>query len=268
MARTMLLIEDNLTIQHILRLAFEDTDYEITTADDAATGLQHLRTLVPDIIVADASLSDLDGFQLCQMIRGTARLRQVPVLLLTSNLAAYDKARGEQVGVSGHLAKPFEPATLRMMVQQLVAEARSPASSHAEETMPSPEAPTCPAEPRRSASPPTPEGQRSHHHAPPEPSAAADSPAPQARPADGDRADDSVPEALLLQALGTNMMRMLRAALEAQLATMLDRLTPQILETVRDVVQAKVPDLLEALLQQEIDRLKQAVGDDEQHGEH
>jgi CheY-like chemotaxis protein len=267
MARTMLLIEDNLTIQHIMLLAFEDTGYDITTATSAAEGLQYLRTLVPDIIVADASLPDLDGFQLCQMIRGTARLQHVPVLLLTSNFAAYDQARGDRAGVSGHLAKPFEPATLRMMVQQLVAEATYPASPHGGGTMPSPDARAWPTEPWTSQEAPEPEPQ-----APPEASqtekfSATDSSATQALSDAASQARGSPPEALVLQALGTNLMHMLREALETHLETMLARLTPQILETVQNVVHAKVPDLLETLLQQEIDKLKQAVEDDEQHGD-
>jgi len=59
------------------------------------------------------------------------------------------------------------------------------------------------------------------------------------------------------------MVQMLRAALEAHLTTMLAQLMPHLLDTVRDVVQAQMPDLLEVLLQQEIDKLKQAVEQDQ-----
>jgi len=59
------------------------------------------------------------------------------------------------------------------------------------------------------------------------------------------------------------MAQMLREALDAHLPTMLAHLMPHLLDTVRDVVQAKMPDLLEVLLQQEIDKLKQAVEHDQ-----
>jgi uncharacterized membrane protein YheB (UPF0754 family) len=74
-------------------------------------------------------------------------------------------------------------------------------------------------------------------------------------------------DALVLQALGSSLVQMLREALHTHLETTLERLTPQILEAVQEVVKAKVPDLLETLLQQEIDKLKRAVEDDEQHGD-
>jgi hypothetical protein len=58
------------------------------------------------------------------------------------------------------------------------------------------------------------------------------------------------------------MLQKLHESLEAHLTTMLAQLMPHLLDTVRDVVQAKMPDLLEVLLQQEIDKLKQAVEQD------
>jgi len=59
------------------------------------------------------------------------------------------------------------------------------------------------------------------------------------------------------------MVQMLREALDTHLTTLLAQLMPHLLDTVRDVAQAKMPDLLEVLLQQEIDKLKQAVEQDQ-----
>jgi hypothetical protein len=59
------------------------------------------------------------------------------------------------------------------------------------------------------------------------------------------------------------MVQMLREALDVHLPTLLAQLMPHLSDTVRDVVQAKMPDLLEVLLQQEIDKLKQAVEHDQ-----
>jgi hypothetical protein len=59
------------------------------------------------------------------------------------------------------------------------------------------------------------------------------------------------------------MLQMLRETLDAHLTTTLAHLMPHLLDTARDVVQAKMPDLLEVLLQQEIDKLKQAVEHDQ-----
>jgi CheY-like chemotaxis protein len=120
MRRTMLLIEDSITTQKAVTVVFDGDDLDIIAANSATEGLQKLQTLVPDIILADASLPDIDGFRLCQMIRETTNMRHVPVLLLTSNFVIYDKAKGDHAGVTEHLAKPFEPHTLRHLVWRLM----------------------------------------------------------------------------------------------------------------------------------------------------
>jgi CheY-like chemotaxis protein len=116
----MLLIEDSITTQKAVTVVFDGDDLDIIAANGATEGLQKLQTLVPDIILADTSLPGIDGFRLCEMIRETKNMRHVPVLLLTSNFAIYDKAKGDRVGVTEHLAKPFEPHALRHLVWRLM----------------------------------------------------------------------------------------------------------------------------------------------------
>ena len=128
MATKLLLVEDSLSIQTIVETAFAREGFEIMVAGDALDGLHKAQTLRPDIVLADASMPGMDGFQLCQRIRQSAGGRHVPVVLLTSGFAAYDKAKGERAGVTTYLAKPFEPQVLLDMVKQLVPVAPPPAS--------------------------------------------------------------------------------------------------------------------------------------------
>ena len=109
MAAKLLLVEDSLSIQTIVETTFAQAGFEVTVASDALEGLHKAQTLLPDIVLADASMPGVDGFQLCQRIRHSASGRQVPVVLLTSGFTAYDKAKGDRAGVTAHLAKPFEP---------------------------------------------------------------------------------------------------------------------------------------------------------------
>jgi CheY-like chemotaxis protein len=128
MATKLLLVEDSLSIQTIVETAFAHEGFEIMVAGDALDGLRKAQTWQPDIVLADASMPDMDGFQLCQSIRQSAGGRHVPVILLTSGFAAYDQVKGDRAGVTMHLAKPFEPQVLLDMVKQLVLGAHRPAS--------------------------------------------------------------------------------------------------------------------------------------------
>ena len=305
MTTKLLLVEDSLSIQTIVETTFTREGFEVMVVGDALDGLHKAQTLRPDIVLADASMPGLDGFQLCQRIRQSASGRHMPVVLLTSGFAAYDKIKGDQAGVTTHLAKPFEPQVLLDMVKQLVPATRSPASpaSTSAALLPRPDedpfdvsipgvqeqaaaglsrdrvdAGTVPHSGEAEmagtllgdawsamAPPPTPPAvsypaaeisQRA--------SAATDPAAPQG-PQDADPHGSRETAALdiLYQTLGCHMLQMLREALDAHLTTTLAHLMPHLLETVRDVVQAKMPDLLEVLLQQEIDKLKQAVEHDQ-----
>jgi CheY-like chemotaxis protein len=128
MATKLLLVEDSISIQTIVETAFAREDFEVMVAGDALDGLHKAQTLRPDIVLVDASMPGMDGFQLCQRIRQSAGGRHVPVVLLTSGFAAYDKVKGDRAGVTMHLAKPFEPQVLFDMVKQLVPVVHRPAS--------------------------------------------------------------------------------------------------------------------------------------------
>jgi CheY-like chemotaxis protein len=238
MGKTILLIEDSITTQKAVTMACESDDFDIITANDAMEGLHELRTLVPDIILVDASMPDIDGFQLCQLIRGTDSVRHVPVLLLTSSFTSYETEKGDRVGVTAHLSKPFEPQALRHLVQQLVAKPRHAPDPLETTAFPATEAPAW----------------------------SADSPAALSL-ATSLPVDQATTSSMLSQALGRSVVQIIRDSLHTHLGLMVEQITPQIVETVRDVIQAKMPELLEVLLQREIDKLKQAVEHDEPHGD-
>jgi len=310
MATKLLLVEDSLSIQTIVETAFAHEGFEVMVAGDALEGLHKAQTLWPDIVLADASMPGMDGFQLCQRIRQSAGGHHVPVVLLTSGFAAYDEAKGDRAGVTMHLAKPFEPQVLLDMVKQLVPTAPRPASplSTLATIQPRPdrdpfEAPMSSTRAHAESAPPLTAGlpiervdaSSVPHSAESEmagellsdawsniaiPATLPEIPHPAEpipRASDGvfpaaSRASQDAPPSIsretvslnvLYQTLGCHMVQMLRETLDAHLTTMFAQLTPLLVDTVRDVVQAKMPDLLAVLLQQEIDKLKQAVEQDQ-----
>src|SRR4029077_14676864 len=112
MAVKLLLVEYSLSIQTIVETTFAREGFEVMMAGDALDGLHKAQTLRPDIVLADGFMPDIDGVPLCQSIRQSADGRHVPVVLLTSGFAAYDKAKGDRVGATMHLAKRFDPQVL------------------------------------------------------------------------------------------------------------------------------------------------------------
>jgi two-component system, OmpR family, response regulator len=266
MIKKLLLIEDSFTTQHVIQTAFEHDDIDVITTTTLAEALRKMQAVMPDVIVADASLPEADGFQLCHMIREMEGLQHIPVVLLTSGFGAYDEAQGERMGVAGHLSKPFEAHELRQLVQQvLIAPARSipPSSQRLPQTpLPTPRSADIYEHTSRSqeevgASASLPQQER---HALTELEALMEQWSPiESSPA-------FLSDSAGSEALGRLMVQMICATLQTQFASILERLTPQILAAVQDIVTRKTPELLEALLQQEIDKLKRAVETDDRAG--
>jgi CheY-like chemotaxis protein len=267
MAKTLLLIEDSFTTQQIVQMAFAQDDVGVILATTLAEALRVLQQDTPDVIVADASLPEMDGFRLCQMIRDMNGLHHVPVVLLTSGLAAYDEAQGKRVGVTGYLAKPFEAYALQQLVQQVLATASPTPESLSPDVLQTPIAAPRHAE-RSARTPGGPEpGTAQTTRAQPERQelAALDALMAQWTPVASVLATS--PGVTATEELGRLMLQVIRETVQTQLAKMLDQMTPQILATVQEVVSRVTPELLEALLQREIDKLKQAVDADNRDGE-
>jgi DNA-binding response OmpR family regulator len=281
MAKKLLLVEDNLSIQHIVRTILASEDFEIVVTNDATDGLRTIESWIPDIVLADASMPGIDGFQLCQIIRHTASVQHIPVLLLTSRFTPYDAAKGTQVGATAYLPKPFESQVLLTMVQRLVAPATEEFTRGLIPGLPPQTFATLPGDgaqvpsqeltvgcsqttasakdmSQNPSAPSTPMADSTMSTAVP-PSSASGGTAPTFSP-------PVSPETSLATGytfLGQEILQLLHHSFDVQIAGLLEKITPQIVETVRDAVMAQMPPLLTLLLQREIDRLKQEVDHDD-----
>jgi DNA-binding response OmpR family regulator len=256
MPQTLLLVEDSLTIQHVVQRTFVPEGFLVVVAKDGQEGLHTLHSITPDVVLADATMPDMDGFQFCQTLRDWAGFAHVPVVLLTSNFAAYDEARGKRAGVTASLAKPFESDVLLTLVQRVLSQVptASPGMTHV--ALAATAAPTV-----RSTGTVAPRDETAETD---ESDSASGVTAPPPA-AECTAATDAA--TLAPHILGESLLHTVQAVLREQLHTILESLTPQILAEVRHTVSAQIPDILEVLLQQEIDKLKHAVAHDAEHGE-
>lgn len=120
MPKQILLVEDSVTMQKVVQIAFAKEDYQIVAVSSADEALARLREARPDVMVIDAGLTGKNGYDLTAAARGEAHGKDVPVLLLTSNFNPYDEARGQRSGVSANLVKPFDTQSVIDKVNALV----------------------------------------------------------------------------------------------------------------------------------------------------
>ena len=120
MPKTILLADDSVTIQKVVGIVFATEDYQVTAVDNGEDALRKVREMRPDIVLADAVMPRMNGYELCQAIKADPHLADVPVLLLAGTFEPFDEARARAARADGHIAKPFESHALLSRVREVV----------------------------------------------------------------------------------------------------------------------------------------------------
>lgn len=118
MAKRILLVEDEETLRHSIKLNLDLEGYEVVDAADGETAINLFHKGRYDLIILDVMLPGVDGFTVCQTIRLTND--KVPVLFLTARGTSADKVQGLQIGADDYMTKPFNLEEFLLRVQLLV----------------------------------------------------------------------------------------------------------------------------------------------------
>jgi diguanylate cyclase (GGDEF)-like protein len=117
---SVLIIEDSDTLRHMVTLALEERGYHITSAADGVTGLHALTENVPDAVILDLNLPDIDGFEVCKRIKAEPRTHNIPVIVLTSLEQSGFEIMAIEAGADDFIAKPVDPLVLDARIQMVV----------------------------------------------------------------------------------------------------------------------------------------------------
>ncbi len=118
---TLLLADESVTIQRVMRLIFADQNVRVVSVGDGDQAIQRLDAAPPDIVLADAGMPGRNGYDLARYVKQSPRLAHIPVVLLTGAFEPVDQVRATEAGCDGILAKPFAPQLVINRVQQLLA---------------------------------------------------------------------------------------------------------------------------------------------------
>jgi len=112
MSKTILCVDDSATMQTVCEITFRVSDYQYVGARSAAEALQKAKAQTPALVLADATMPDKSGYDLCRELKSDPGLAGVPVILVCGNSAPYDAAAGAAAGADGHLVKPWDTTKL------------------------------------------------------------------------------------------------------------------------------------------------------------
>ena len=122
---TVMVVDDSLTVRKISGRLLAREGYQVITAKDGVDALEQLLDVVPDVMLVDIEMPRMDGFDLTRNIRADARLKAVPIIMITSRIAEKHRAYAFEVGVNDYLGKPYQEDDLLQRVATYVASSRT-----------------------------------------------------------------------------------------------------------------------------------------------
>jgi diguanylate cyclase (GGDEF)-like protein len=119
----LLIVEDDFDISNMLRLYFSGMQYEVDLAPRGSAALEKTRQNLPHLIILDIMLPDIDGFEVCRILRTNTRTSHVPIIFLTQKDERRDKLQGLELGADDYITKPFDIEELKLRVQRAITRA-------------------------------------------------------------------------------------------------------------------------------------------------
>jgi putative two-component system response regulator len=120
----VLVVDDMMTNRALIKAVLNPTEFEVLEAASGEDALARIANLAPDVILLDVLMPGMDGFEVCQALRGIEEFRLLPVIMLTSLGSPDDVARGMEVGASDYVTKPFHAIELEARVRAAVEKKR------------------------------------------------------------------------------------------------------------------------------------------------
>jgi CheY-like chemotaxis protein len=119
---TVLVVEDSPMFRRMLSDMLQSLGYtHVLEAFSGQAAKELLAEQRPDLVCLDLTLPDISGYEVCEHIRATPGLQDVPVLMISARTQTMDRAQAEEAGASGYLIKPFTPEELRQQVERVMA---------------------------------------------------------------------------------------------------------------------------------------------------
>lgn len=116
----ILLVDDEPGLREAVQAYLEDSGFEVETASNATEGWGKLQVSMPDVLISDVMMPQVDGYQFLKQVREDARYQALPVVFLTARGMTSDRIQGYNAGVDAYLPKPFDPEELVAIVTNLI----------------------------------------------------------------------------------------------------------------------------------------------------
>ncbi len=120
MSAKLLLVDDEPGVRESVQAYLEDSGYQVQVASNAKDAWDMLQHQLPDLVISDLMMPQVDGYQFLQQLREDPKFVALPVVFLTARGMKSDRITGYQAGCDAYLSKPFDPEELIAIVQNVL----------------------------------------------------------------------------------------------------------------------------------------------------
>ena len=115
-----LVVDDSITVRRVTQRLLERNGMRVVTAKDGLEAVSVLQDEVPDVILLDIEMPRMDGYEVASHVRNDARLKDIPIVMITSRVGEKHRARAIELGVNEYLGKPYQEGQLLQAIEPLV----------------------------------------------------------------------------------------------------------------------------------------------------
>lgn len=117
---TILIIDDSVTVRKVTSRLLERNGYDTQVATDGIDALEKLQDMTPDLMLLDIEMPRMDGFEVANQVRHTSRLKDIPIIMITSRTGEKHRERAMAIGVNDYMGKPFQEQVLLDTIASLI----------------------------------------------------------------------------------------------------------------------------------------------------
>jgi two-component system phosphate regulon response regulator PhoB len=120
MGKKILVVDDEADVTDLVSYHLKSKGYVVQTANNPNQSLSLARSFLPDLVILDVMMPDLNGMQICRLLRADPQLKNVPVIFLTAKAEEADRIQGLETGADDYICKPFSTKELVLRVQSIL----------------------------------------------------------------------------------------------------------------------------------------------------
>ncbi len=121
----ILVVDDEPEAVELIEFNLKQAGFEVVTAADGAEALKKARSGLPSLIVLDLMLPEVDGLEVCKMLRRDPSTTAIPIVMVTAKAAEIDRVLGLELGADDYVTKPFSPRELTLRIKNILQRGRA-----------------------------------------------------------------------------------------------------------------------------------------------